>query len=134
MATAQQHSIVQAGARTVAITLRGGVDRYFYFLMSLLIVAVVVYGFSFTVNKNLIHPPVPRPWILDVHATVFSVWPIFFILQSTLVRSRKVQWHRRLGLFGVGLGALIPIVGVSTAVVMGRFDKVSLHATDASPT
>ena len=131
MATAQQNSMVQAGPRTVAITARGILDKYFYFLMSFVIVAVIVYGFSFTVDKNLIHPAVPRPWILYVHATVFSGWLIFFILQSTLVRSRKVQWHRRLGWFGVGLGTLIPIVGVSTAVVMGRFDAVSLHAADA---
>ena len=115
----------------MTITVRGTLDKYFYFLMSLLFVAVIVYGFSFTIDRNLIHPAVPRPWLLYVHATVFSGWLVFFILQSTLVRSRKVQWHRRLGLFGVGLGALVPIVGVSTAVVMGRFNAVSLHATDA---
>jgi len=129
--TAQQHSIGQASLRTVAITVRDGAEKYFYLFMSLLIVAVIVYGFSFTIGKNLIHPAVPRPWILYVHATVFSCWLVFFVLQSTLVRSRKVQWHRRLGLFGIALGSLIPIVGVSTAVVMGRFNTLSLHATDA---
>ena len=46
----------------VVTTKRGGpVDRYFYFFMALLIPAVVVYGFSFTVGKNLIHPAIPRP-------------------------------------------------------------------------
>lgn len=99
--------------------------------MSLLIVAVIAYGFSFTIGKNLLHPAIPRPWMLYIHATVFSSWLVFFVLQPILVRSRKVQWHRCLGWFGVVLGTLIPIVGVSTAVVMGRFDTVSLHATDA---
>jgi len=33
--------------------------------------------------------------------------------------------------FGVALGTLIPMVGVYAAVVMGRFNTVSLHATDA---
>jgi len=131
--TAQQQTVGQASPRALAIRSRGGLDDYFYFCMSLLFVAVIVYGFSFTIDKNLIHPAVPRPWILYVHATVFSGWLVFFILQSTLVRSRKVQWHRRLGWFGVGLGTLIPIVGVSTAIVMGRFDTVSLHMTDAEP-
>jgi hypothetical protein len=131
VATAQQHTMGQASTRGMTITARGGVDEYFYFFMSLLIVAVIVYGFSFTIGKNLIHPAVPRPWILYVHASVFSLWLVFFILQSTLVRSRKVQWHRRLGLFGIAFGTLIPIIGVSTAVVMGRFNTVSLHATDA---
>jgi len=131
VATAQQLSMGQVISRTVTITVGGGLSKYFYLFMSLLIVAVIVYGFSFTIDKNLIHPAVPRPWILYVHATIFSGWLVFFILQSTLVRLGGVQWHRRLGQFGVALGTLIPIIGVSTAVVMGRFNTVSLHATDA---
>jgi len=47
-------------------------DRYFYRLMSLLVVVPVAYGFSFTVGKNLIHPAVPRPRILYLHAVVFT--------------------------------------------------------------
>jgi hypothetical protein len=129
VATAQQHYIGQVGPQTLATRAWRGLDRYFYFFMSLLFVAVIAYGFSFTIDKNLIHPAVPRPWILYVHAFVFPGWLVFFILQSTLVRSRKVQWHRRLGWFGVALGTLIPIVGVSTAIVMGRFNTASLHAT-----
>lgn len=115
----------------MGITAGGGLGQYFYLFMSLLIVAVIVYGFSFTIGKNLMHPAVPRPWILYVHATVFSGWLVFFTLQSTLVRSRKVKSHRRLGWFGLALGTLIPIIGVSTAIVMGRFNTVSLHATHA---
>jgi len=121
----------QTTSRTLTSAVSGGLGKYFYLFMSLLIVAVIVYGFSFTIGNNLIHPAVPRPWILYVHATVFSGWLVFFILQSTLVRSGRVQWHRRLGQFGVALGTLIPIIGVSTAVVMGRFNTVSLHATHA---
>ena len=130
VATAQQRSLGLASPRTVGIA-RGELGQYFYFFMSLLIVAVIAYGFSFTIGAHLLHPAIPRPWILYVHAAVFSSWLAFFVLQSTPVRSRKVQWHRRLGLFGVVLGTLIPIVGVSTAVAMGRFNTVSLHATDA---
>jgi len=109
------------------MTARGALRKYFYLFMSLLIVAVIVYGFSFTIDKNLIHPAVPRPWILYVHATIFTGWLAFFVEQSTLVRSRKVLWHRRLGWFGVALGTVIPIVGVSTAIAMGRFNSTVLH-------
>jgi hypothetical protein len=35
-------------------------DKYFYFAMSLLIAAIVVAGFSRTVNQNLFHPAIPR--------------------------------------------------------------------------
>jgi hypothetical protein len=128
VSTAQ--SMRQTEPRAV-VRVRGAVRKYFYLFMSLLIATVIVYGFSFTIDKNLIHPAVSRPWLLYVHAMIFSGWLIFFILQSVLVRSHQVLWHRRLGWFGVVLGTLIPTVGVSTAVVMGRFDANTLHMTDA---
>ena len=116
----------------VVTTKRGGLlDQYFYFFMSLLIPAVVVYGFSFTLDKNLIHPVIPRPLILYVHAAIFSGWLVFFMLQSALVRTHNVHWHRRIGWFGVALGVMIPVLGVSTAINMGRFDILSLHSTKA---
>jgi hypothetical protein len=113
---------------------RAVLGRYFYFAIAFVIVAVVVYGFSFTVDDNLIHPAIPRPRILYVHATLFSGWLVFYILQSALVRTRNVRWHRRIGWFGVALGSMIPVLGVSTAIVMGRFDIESLHQTDIEPT
>lgn len=97
--------------------------------MSLLIPVIVVYGFSFTVDRNLIHPAVPRPLILYFHAAVFSGWLLLFILQSALVRSRHVRWHRRIGWFGLGHGIAVTVLGVSTAITMARFNTVQLHST-----
>jgi hypothetical protein len=48
------------------------VDRCFYFPMSLLIAAMVAWGFSHTINDNLFHPAVPRPILLWFHAVAFS--------------------------------------------------------------
>jgi hypothetical protein len=64
-------------------------ERHFYFFMASLIVVPVAYGFSFTVGQNLIHPAVPRPGILYLHAAVFTGWLVFFVLQTGLVRARK---------------------------------------------
>ena len=99
--------------------------------MSLLIPVVVVYGFSFTVGNRLIHPAIPPPPILYLHAAVFSGWLLFFLLQSALVRTHNVRVHRRIGWFGAALGVLVLVVGVSTAVAMGRFNTLQMHATDA---
>jgi hypothetical protein len=88
--------------------------------MSLLIAAVVIYGFSHTVNQNLIHAAPPRPWLLWVHATLFSCWVAFFIMQSGLVRTHNVPIHRRL-------------VGIATAIVMRRFDMRFESADAAGP-
>jgi len=121
-------SVPVAVAQTAVAKRRSGLlDRYFYFLMALLIPAIVVFGFSFTIGKNLIHPAIPRPSILYVHAAVFSGWLAFFLLQSALVRTHNVKWHRSIGWFGATFGALIPVIGVATAIAMARFDIAQLH-------
>jgi hypothetical protein len=104
-------------------------DRPFYFWMSLLIAVVVVYGFSFTVNKNLFHPPSARPAVLYVHAALFTGWLAFFVVQSALVRTRNVQVHRKLGWFGLAMGVAIPFVGVTTAIVMNRMHMLEGDTT-----
>lgn len=106
-------------------------DKYFYFAMSLLIAAIVVAGFSRTVNQNLLHPAVPRPFLLWIHAAAFSLWIAFYILQSALVRVRKVKLHRLLGWFGAGLAVVMVVLGFTIAIIMGRFDKHVLRLPGA---
>jgi hypothetical protein len=110
----------------------GVVEKYFYFAMSLLIAAIVVIGFSRTVNQNLFHPAIPRPFLLWIHGAAFSGWVGFYIFQSALVRSHNVKLHRQLGWIGVGLGALMVPLGFTIAIVMGRFDAARLHQSDAA--
>jgi hypothetical protein len=95
--------------------------------MSLLTAALVVWGFSHTVDQNLFHPAVRRPAILWVHGAAFSAWMLFYILQSALVRTRNLGLHRTLGWFGAALGAFMVPLGIATAIVMARFDARALH-------
>jgi hypothetical protein len=129
MASAAQTAL---GRPTVKLGGRNGwVDRYFYFVMSLVTAGVVVWGFSQTVNDNLIHATPPRPWLLWAHATAFSSWVIFYIVQTALVRTRNVRIHRTLGWFGVALGATMVVLGIWVALVMGHFDLVMEHLRNA---
>jgi hypothetical protein len=115
-----------------AITGRNGIiDKYFYFAMSLLMVAIVISGFSRTVNANLVHPDIPRPFILWIHAAAFSAWVLFFVMQSALVRTHNVRWHRTAGWFGAALGALMFPLGITTAIIMKRFQVHILHEARA---
>ena len=101
--------------------------QYFYLCMSLLIGVVVVYGFSRTIGQNLLHAsPIP-PFILTIHAIVFPGWVLFFILQSSLVRSRNVRLHRTLGWFGIAFAVGILVIGYLTATGMDRFFLQRLH-------
>ena len=74
--------------------------QYFYFFMSLLIAATVVYGFSHTIDHKLIHPSPLPPFVLYIHA---------------------VRVHRGLGWFGVGLAVAVVVLGAWTSASMVRF-------------
>ena len=117
------------GLGSFPTTLRNGLRRYFYFLMSLLLAAIVVSGFKRTVNDNLFHPAIPRPLILWFHGAAFASWVLVFIAQSALVRIHKVSWHRFFGWFGAGLATVMVPLGVTTAIVMARFHTFRLHET-----
>src|SRR5580693_1357699 len=128
MATVSQRASVNSGVR---FTGRNGlVDKYFYFAMGLLAAAIVVWGFSHTVDENLLHAAPPRPLLLWFHGAAFSGWIAFYIFQSALVRTHNVKWHRFFGWFGVGLGVAMVGLGFTIAVIMGRFDAVVLHQPD----
>ncbi len=128
MASASQSVVVRPVSQILG---RGGlVDRYFYFFLSLVVAGIVVAGFGRTVDRNLIHATPPRPVLLWIHGAAFSGWVVFFILQSALVRVRKVRVHRTLGWFGAVLGAMMVTLGAVIAVVMGRFDALQLHRPD----
>ncbi len=119
--TVRFHSVSKA-----SIPLRW-VEKYFYSCMSLLIAAVVLYGFSQTVVNKLIHGTPRRPILLWVHAVLFSSWVAFYITQSALVRIRKMKLHRTLGWAGAVLGTSMVVVGPWVAVVMARFDTIQLN-------
>jgi hypothetical protein len=82
---------------STANPLKTFLSRYFYLCMSLVLAALVMLGFSRTVNANLLQANPPRPLLLWIHGAAFSTWLVFFIAQSALVRTRKVSVHRVLG-------------------------------------
>jgi hypothetical protein len=99
--------------------------------MALAMAVLVVWGFSHTIDASLFHANPPRPLLLWLHGAAFSTWAVFFILQSALVRVRKVSLHRSLGWFGAGLVMVMVPLGFTIAVIMARFDTVVLHQQGA---
>ncbi|HVN94514.1 MAG TPA: hypothetical protein VMT38_12505 [Terracidiphilus sp.] len=127
MATLSQSAAVRPAFH---LSGRGGfVDKYFYFAMSLLVAGLVVWGFSHTVEQNLIHAAPPRPLLLWFHGAAFSMWVLFFIFQSALVRTHNVKWHRFFGWFGAGLATVMAPLGITISIVMERFDIHTLRET-----
>lgn len=114
-------SIGRPFGRPASAVVTAFLQRRFYFAMALVVALVVAYGFHFTIGANLFHPAIRPPAILWMHAATFVTWLGLFIAQTGLVTTRNVELHKRLGLFGVAFGAVVVIIGVSTAIAMTRF-------------
>lgn len=99
-------------------------ERKFYFGMALAILAVVLAGFSRSFFLRPWFPELrestPKEIYFYFHGAVFTAWFVFLALQSSLIATRRVALHRRLGWFGAGLAATMAAMGVYAALVAAR--------------
>ena len=98
-------------------------DRVFYSAMSLVLALTVLVGFSPTYYLRLIgDAPMTtvsgrQPSLMvHLHAVLFTGWVLLFIVQTSLVATRRVKVHQRLGIVGALLALAMVIVGVRTAI------------------
>jgi hypothetical protein len=98
-------------------------DRPFYLGMAVALALTVLFGFGPTYYFTFFRggpthtfgggPCTP---IFHVHAALFTGWVVLFIVQTSLVATRRVAVHRRLGIAGCVLAAAMVVVGVRAAV------------------
>lgn len=65
------------------------------------------------------------PPILVLHVFVYTGWMALLTLQAGLVAARRIDWHRQLGMIGIGLAVLVPVTGIASEVVSQRFYAAS---------
>ncbi|HEY7334102.1 MAG TPA: hypothetical protein VH639_04400 [Bryobacteraceae bacterium] len=80
-------------------------------------------GFSRTYYlAGLFRAPLPN-LLIHVHGAVFTLWIVLFASQIGLVTVRRLVLHRRFGLLGFGVAALMVILGVLAAS-----DRLARHS------
>jgi hypothetical protein len=70
------------------------------------------------------------PLIVHFHAVAFVGWLILFTVQVALIRSSRADIHRRLGIAGAVLAAVMVVLGPATALVV---DAARFAATGRTP-
>lgn len=101
--------------------------QYFYFCASIVMPGLAVWAFSRTVDARLLHAQPPKPPLLWFHAALFTAWIVLFLVQSSLVRVRKVSLHRTLGWIGATLAAIMVVSGFVVSVVILRLEMTTLN-------
>ncbi len=92
-------------------------DRRLYILAAILTPLIVLAGFARTYYlKPFFHTPDLPNRIVHLHGIVMTAWVVLFIVQVSLVATRRTRIHQRLGILGGILAALVVIVGILTAL------------------
>jgi hypothetical protein len=89
----------------------------------------MIAGFGLDFPRFLNENP-PAPFVVRIHAVVFSAWMLILTAQVLLVLSNRVAWHRKFGWIAAGWACLMAVVGPWAAIA---FQVVNLHSGNGDP-
>src|SRR5215204_5754048 len=96
---------------TYSIVINRRRERLFYTLMAGAILITVFAGFARTYFLRPYFDARPLLPILHLHGFVFTSWIVLFVMQTALVATKRTDLHRRLGIAGAVVAALVFILG-----------------------
>jgi hypothetical protein len=91
--------------------------RPFYFRLGIVLAGIVFLAFSRNYWAPLAQGTLDLPRAVHIHAVLFFLWMIFFVVQTTLVARGRTSLHRELGLLGISIATAMVITGVVATTV-----------------
>jgi hypothetical protein len=95
-------------------------ERLFFISMALIVLLSTFIGFapSFYLRGIVAapHPFEPLTPLVLAHGLIFSAWILLFTVQVALVGAGRLDLHRRLGILGFGLIALMIPLGILAGI------------------
>jgi len=109
---------------TKPITLPASGHRGLYFYAVLAAAMIVFAGFAQSYFLKVFFGTPPLYPLLHLHGLVMTSWFVLFATQSWLIETHRVRLHRRLGIFGALLAAMILVVGGAVVTINAREGRV----------
>jgi uncharacterized membrane protein len=92
-------------------------DRNFFLLMVGLLWLGILMGFApDIIHRVRVHRPFPA--VVYFHGAAFVGWLSLLTVQVLLIRARRVELHRELGMAGIALYGAMVVLGITTSVVV----------------
>ena len=96
-------------------------ERNFFSGMAVAIIFIALAGFARTYFLRLVLPPLTPALreltpLIHLHGLLFTGWVMLLLVQVRLVAKGRIDLHRRLGMAGVVMAALLVLVGIFTAL------------------
>src|SRR5215211_2420194 len=113
-------------SRAASVAARGARrrERMFYTGMAAAAVVTVFAGFARTYYLRPYFAAESLGPLLHLHGVIFTSWLVLLLAQTALVAANRTGLHRRLGVAGGALAALMVVVGSVTAVVRAKIVEV----------
>ena len=91
-------------------------ENRFFFGYAVLLLAVVLFGFSPSLFLRVVFDPPPIPLYLHLHGAILTGWFVWLVAQAWLVRAGNVALHRRLGYFAAAYGLVVVAGGMMASL------------------
>ena len=95
-------------------------DRDFFLLLVALTWLGVISGFGLDMIDHVRHSTRAYPFIVHVHALIFVSWLVLLTTQVLLIRNRRPDIHRRLGMVAAWMIPVMVVVALATAWTVQR--------------
>jgi hypothetical protein len=92
------------------------ISRY-YVVMAVVMLAYVVAGFARTLFFRRFFNVPSIPAYLYIHGIIVTAWFVWFLIQTSLIAGHRVALHRKLGVTGVFLAALVVIASFTVVLL-----------------
>jgi hypothetical protein len=94
--------------------------RRFYVGMAIAIAITVFVGFSRSYYLKNWYGSRELSGLLHLHGLIFTTWVLFFVAQTALVATGRTYLHRKMGIAGAVLAALVLTIGTTVAILRVR--------------
>lgn len=102
-------------------THRSSFDRRFATGVAVTAALIVFVGFARTYYlMDVFGTPALSSGLVHLHGIVMTLWFALFVVQVRLIAAHRTDLHRRVGVVGALLAALVLVVGVTTAIVAAK--------------
>ncbi|HEV2286288.1 MAG TPA: hypothetical protein VGR80_09610 [Steroidobacteraceae bacterium] len=101
-------------------------ERPHFVWLAVGIAAVALLGFGRSYYFKSLSGTRALPLALHVHGLLMSAWLVVFVAQTWLIAVRRTLWHRRLGVAGAVLAAIIIPYGIALTL-LGLRREIQAH-------
>lgn len=120
MGATEAAAAAKGGRAAVPFADRQRRDGNFFLLMVALIWLGILMGFVPEIFGRLQRHDAPFPAVVYIHAAAFAGWLCLLTAQVLLIRSRRADLHRELGMAGTALYGAMIVLGLVTSVAIDR--------------